>query len=108
MDAHPPLPPEIWEHTPPAAQELMVAQAAALTQLRAEVAQLRATVEDLARRLGRTSQHSSQPPSADPPQAVSKRPRREPSGRQPGGQPGHDGQTRALLPVEAVDVVLPI
>jgi transposase len=107
MDAHPPLPPEIWEHTPPAAQELMVAQAAALAQLRAEVAQLKATVEELAQRLGRNSRNSSQPPSADPPQTTI-RPRREPSGRRPGGQPGHEGQTRALVPAEAVDVVIPV
>ena len=32
-----PLPPEIWEHTPPVAQELIVAQAAALAQRRAKV-----------------------------------------------------------------------
>jgi hypothetical protein len=100
MDAQPPL--------PPVAQEMIVAQAAALAQLRAEVAQLKATVEELARRLGRTSRNFSPPPSADPPQAVSKRPRHEPSGRQPGGQPGHEGQTRALLPVEAVNVVMPL
>jgi transposase len=107
MDAHPPLPPEIWEHTPPGAQELMVAQAAALAQLRAEVAQLKATVEELAQRVGRNSHHSSQPPSADPPHAL-RRSRREPSGRRPGGQPGHEGQTRTLSPVEEVDVVIPV
>ena len=107
MDAHPPLPPEIWEHTPPIAQELIVAQAAALAQLRAEVAQLKATVEELAQRLGRNSRNSSQPPSADPPQAL-RRSRHEPSGRRPGGQPGHEGQTRALVPVEEVDVMIPV
>jgi transposase len=107
MDAHPPLPPEIWEHTPPAAQEMIVAQAAALAQLRAEVAQLKATVEELAQRLGRNSRNSSQPPSADPPQTMT-RPRREPSGRRPGGQPGHEGQSRTLVPVEEVDVVIPV
>ena len=51
MDAQPPLPPEIWEQMPPVAQELMVAQAAMLAQLRAEVAQWRATVEALAQRV---------------------------------------------------------
>jgi transposase len=107
MDTHPPLPPEIWEHTPPGAQELIVAQAAALAQLRAEVAQLKATVEELAQRLGRNSHNSSQPPSADPPHAL-RRSRREPSGRRPGGQPGHEGQTRPLRPVEEVDVVVPV
>jgi transposase len=83
-----------------------MAQAAMLAQLRAEVAQLRATVEELAQRLGRNSCNSSQPPSADPPQTT--RPRRAPSGRRPGGQPGHEGQSRALVPIEEVDVVIPM
>jgi transposase len=107
MDAHPPLPSEIWEHTPAVAQEMILAQAAMLAQLRAEVAQLKATVEELAQRLGRNSRNSSQPPSADPPQ-TSTRPRREPSGRRTGGQLGHEGQARALLPVDAVDVIIPV
>jgi transposase len=103
-----PLPPEIWEQTPPTAQEMILRQAAELAQLRGEVAQLKATVEELARRLARNSRNSSQPPSADPPQARGQRARREASGRRPGGQPGHEGQTRALVPVEAVDVVIPL
>jgi transposase len=103
-----PLPPEIWEQTPPTAQEMILRQAAELAQLRGEVAQLKATVEELARRLARNSRNSSQPPSTDPPQAQSQRVRREASGRRPGGQPGHEGQTRALVPVEAVDVVIPL
>src|SRR5882724_4476506 len=107
MDAQAPLPPEIWEHTPPVAQEMILAQATVLAQLRAEVAQLKATVEELTQRLRRNSHNSSQPPSADPPQARI-RSRRAPSGRRPGGQPGHEGQTRALVPVEAVDVLIPV
>jgi transposase len=103
-----PLPPEIWEQTPPTAQEMILRQAAELAQLRGEVAQLKATVAEWARRLGRNSQNFSQPPSADPPHARSQRVRREASGRRPGGQPGHAGQTRALVPVEAVDVVIPL
>jgi transposase len=90
------------------AQEMILRQAAELAQLRGEVAQLKATVEELARRLARNSRNSSQPPSTDPPQAQSPRVRREASGRRPGGQPGHEGQTRALVPVEAVDVVIPL
>jgi transposase len=35
MDAIPPLPPEIWDRTPPVAQEMILAQAAALAQQRA-------------------------------------------------------------------------
>jgi transposase len=107
MDAFPPLPPEIWDQTPPVAQEMILAQAAALAQLRAEITQLKATVEELAQRLGRNSHNSSQPPSADPPQ-TSKRSRRDPSGRRPGGQPDHEGHTRALIPVEEVAVVIAV
>ena len=44
---------------------------------------------------------SSRPPSRDPPQATTKRPGRDLSGRQAGGQPGHEGQARALGPAEA-------
>ena len=84
-----------------------MAQAAMLTQLRVEIAPLKATGEALAQRLGRTSRHASQPPAADPPQTPT-RPRPEPSGRRAGGQPGHEGHARAVRPVEAVDVVIPV
>ncbi len=67
---------------------------------------LLSAVEELVQRLGCNSRHSSQLPSADPPQTT--RSRREPSGCQPGGQPGHEGQTGALIPLAVVDVVTPV
>jgi len=39
---------------------------------------------------------------------MKQRPRRVPSGRKCGGQPGHQGQTRVLVPIEDVDTVVPI
>jgi len=57
-------------------------------------------------RLAQTSQTSSRPPSTDPPGVV--RPRRRPAGRRPGGQPGHPGSHRALVPVERVQAVIPV
>ena len=93
----PPLPLSIWEHTPPTAQEMCLRQAAERAYQRAEVAQFKATVDELARRLGRTSRNSSQPPSSDAPQARSQRARHEPRGRRSGGQPGHAGQARATV-----------
>ena len=49
------------------------------------------------------STNSSKPPSADGPQVQKKQ--RPPSGRKPGGQPGHPGKTRELLPPEEMDSV---
>lgn len=68
------------------------------------IARLQARVEALERRLAQTSQNSSRPPSSDPPGAGRTRPvtRAKPRGRKPGGQPGHKGTSRKLLPPEQV------
>jgi hypothetical protein len=60
----------------------------------------------LQEQLNQTSRHSSRPPSRDPPS--SPRPKRPRSKRRRGGQPGHPGQTRTLIPVEDVDEVVPL
>jgi transposase len=86
-----PLPPEIWAATPCAAQALIVA--------------LQQRVRELEARLGQTSANSSRPPSSDTPQAPARR-KAPPSGRKRGGQPGHRGAFRGLLPVEQVDEVV--
>lgn len=108
MNTPPPLPLEIWERTPPEVREKLLALEAEVGALRRQVGQLRAVVQELQERVGRTSGNSSQPPSADSPQAVAKRLRRESSGRRPGGQPGHEGQSRVLVPVGEVEVVFPV
>jgi transposase len=66
---------------------------------------LEARVAELERRLKRSSRNSSLPPSQDPPSAPP-RPRRPGSGRKRGGQPGHEGRHRRLLPPERVDEVI--
>lgn len=99
MATHPSLPSELWHRTPHEVQDYILA-------LEARVAALEATVQELMERLQQDSRTSSRPPSSDPPER--QRPRRQPSGRRPGGQPGHPGQTRKLLPVEEVDVVIPL
>jgi transposase len=93
--------PEMWERIPPEAQ-------AYIRALEARVTALEAMVQQLREQLQQDSRTSSRPPSSDPPQAVAKRPRRPPTGRRPGGQPGHEGQTRTLVPVEEVNVVIPV
>src|SRR6266498_1123688 len=65
---------------------------------------LEARVAELERRLNRSSRNSSLPPSQDPPSAPP-RPRGEGSGRKRGGQHGHEGRYRRLLPPEQVDEV---
>ena len=66
---------------------------------------LEARVAELERRLKRSSRNSSLPPSQDPPSAPP-RPPRPGSGRTRGGQPGHEGRHRRLLPPERVDEVV--
>jgi transposase len=97
----PPFPPELWEHTPVAVREY-------IRTLEARVAALEATVQHLLERLQQDSHNSSRPPSRDLPQALGKRVHRGPSGRKRGGQPGYRGQTRALVPIEEVDTVVPV
>ncbi len=99
MASHRPLPPELWEGLPRAAQEYILA-------LETRVTTLEATVQQLLERLQQDSRTSSRPPSSDPPHR--QRPSRPPSGRRPGGQPGHRGQTRTLMPVDEVDRVIPL
>lgn len=93
MNTIPPFPPELWEHTPVAVQEYIRA-------LEARVAALEATVQQLLERLQQDSHNSPRPPSSDPPHAMRQHPRRVPSGRKRGGQPGHPEQSRALIPIE--------
>src|SRR4029450_4018616 len=101
MDSQIPFPQDIWERIPPEAQ-------AYIRALESRVAALEVTVQQLREQVQQTSRTSSRPPSSDPPQALGQRPRREPSGRRPGGQPGHAGQTPVRLPVEAVDGITPV
>ena len=72
-----------------------------IAELEGRVADLEATVRDLLARLGQNSSNSSLPPSANPlnaPPPVVK----QPTGRKRGGQPGHPGHTRTLLPPDQV------
>lgn len=77
-----------------------------IAEQQARIVALEARVADLEARLGQNSQNSSRPPSSDPPTVT--RPRRPPSGRQPGGQPGHEGHQRMVLPEEQVDRIVPV
>ena len=72
--------------------------------LEAHVAALEGMLQALQVQWHQTSRKSSRPPSSDRPHNV--RPHRPRSHRRRGGQPGHPGHTRTLVPVEDVDEVV--
>jgi transposase len=69
---------------------------AALGEARGEVDWLRRRNTELEQFVTRDSHNSSRPPSMDPPWAKRTKSLRRPSGRRPGGQPGHTGHTLRL------------
>jgi transposase len=106
-----PLAPELCATVPAPDLAPLLEQLATLRRenaaLRAENAVLQARIRELEAKLGQDSSNSSRPPSSDPPQVAGKR-RARPSGRKRGGQPGHRGAYRALLPVEQVDEIVAV
>jgi len=87
--------------------DIILFQQEQIAALTAQVLALEAQVEELKRRLNMNSQNSSKPPSSDTPGA--ERPKsKDGEKRRPGGQPGHEGHHRELLPVEEVDRVIAV
>ena len=84
-----------WAQTPLAVQEFVLALIARVQELEAEVSALHEQVN-------RNSRNSSKPPSSDGPDAPPKPRKRAKSKRKRGGQPGHKGATRKLVPIEQV------
>ena len=78
---------------------------AALTQ---QVAALLRQVEQLTERVNRNSRNSNLPPSSDPPGRPGASSNKGPSGgkRKRGGQPGHRGRHRELVPAD-LDLLVP-
>jgi transposase len=80
--------------------EILLELSASVEHLKAEVAQLKRIIA----RLTTDSSNSSKPPSSDGPQGRPRpRPRQKSKKRNPGGQPGHKGKNRQLIPPEQVD-----
>jgi transposase len=84
----------------------LAARVAELEAVAATLQQLLETahkrIKGLEERLGQNSRNSHKPPSTDPPHRPRPNPK-PPSGRNPGGQLGHEGKNRGLLPPDQVD-----
>jgi transposase len=104
MDPHPTLPQDLWDQTPPAVRAYIETLEGQVQTLTSMIHTLQEQVRALQEQVTQTSRNSSRPPSSDPPQAP--RPSRPRGQRRRGGQPGHLGQTRPLVPVDEVDEVV--
>src|SRR5687768_17564861 len=104
MKPEPPIPAELWDQIPPAAQASILAL---VRQYQQQLHGLQQQVNELRQRLNRNSTNSSRPPSTDPPH-VKRRPPELPSGRKRGGQPGRTRRQRPLVSAEQVKQTVPL
>ncbi len=108
-DKLPPLIEEDWARTPPSIRARMLAHEQLveiafghIADLNQHREMLEARVAQLEERLRTNSSNSSKPPSSDGP-GTTPPPRPPPTGRPKGGQRGHKGHRREMLPAEKVD-----
>src|SRR5215211_6683043 len=104
MPSVPPIPVELWDQIPPAAQAAIMAL---IQQYEQRLQALQQQVAQLTERLNQNSTNSSRPPSSDPPH-VKRRPPKPAAGRKRGGQPGHARQQRPLVPPEQIKQAIPV
>ncbi len=93
--------PDDWAKTP---ERVQLALLSLLDIVRSQSARLReheTLLRELQAKLGQNSRNSSRPPSSDPP-STPPPPARTPRGRKAGGQIGHEGHQRPLVPPEQV------
>jgi transposase len=83
---------------------VIAARDAEIERLNGVIVGLNEKIAKLEARLNTNSSNSSKPPSSDPP--WKKKPKTASNGKR-GGQKGHVGITRELVPVEEVDVIVP-
>ena len=92
------IPPEDWEKTPASVKKLVESMARRIESLEKQAVELLSGQQQLLEKVNQTSKNSSSPPSCDPPGFGQKSPKK--SGKKRGGQPGHEGKSRNLYPVE--------
>ncbi|WP_414590155.1 IS66 family transposase, partial [Scytonema sp. PCC 10023] len=99
------IPPEDWEKTPASVKKLVKGMGQGIGKLEQQLAELVAVQEQLLEKVNRTSKNSSSPPSLDPP-GFGKKPQKQKSNKKRGGQPGHEGHSRDLYPIEECSEVI--
>jgi transposase len=105
MDA-PILTPEVLASLPPEIVACLRWCFAEIDRQRTRIAELETQVATLQARLDQNSSNSSKPPSSDPPH-YKPAPKNKPSGRRPGGQPGHPRHVRPQRPPTEVVNIIP-
>jgi transposase len=93
----------LWSRIP---EDVREALALLLEAQRERIALLEERVALLEARTAQDSSNSHKPPSSDPPSAPALA-KKKPTGRKPGGQPGHKGHRRQRLPASLVCQVVP-
>lgn len=83
-------------------------QASRNAELEEQIAKLTETVRVLRELMGRNSSNSNRPPSSDPPGGAKPKRRNKGKGRRRGGQKGHRGSHRVMLPPNEVDAVVDV
>ena len=99
------IPQSDWEKTPASVKKLVEQMASRMEQLEKQLAEVLAVQQQLLEKIQRTSKNSSSPPSLDPPGFEKKSPKQK-SNKKRGGQPGHEGKSRDLYPVEKCSSVI--
>jgi transposase len=101
-----------WEGSPGSVQALVSALLTTIAQQQEQFGQLREQYAAMSERVShmeeqvrQSSQNSSRPPSSED-FGKAKRPTRQSGQRRRGGQPGHEGQSRDLYPIEACSEVI--
>jgi transposase len=95
-----------WLATPSSVRDLVTGQQEQILLLQHQQTTLAAELAGLRERIGRSSRNSSKPPSSDGP-GFKPPERRKGDGRKRGGQEGHPGAGRNLLPSEQCKDVIP-
>ena len=94
-----------WERNPASVQKLAEEMGLRIESLEKQLAEVLTVQQQLLEKVNRTSKNSSSPPSLDP-QGFGTKSGEKKGSKKRGGQPGHQGHSRNLYPIEACSEVI--